>query len=195
MPRLAFARDDHEAGHLTLVRRLAATRGPRWGGCTLVAVDGPSGSGKSTYAVGLAQATGGHVLHVDDMHQGWTMLAGSIHLVRQLLMDPVRLGEPAAYPTWDWERDLRGPDVPVAPRPLVVLEGVGAMVVAEDLASASIWVEAPEPVRYRRTMSRDGLMDGRWAQWAAQERAIYARNQTRARADIVIDTGPARLTP
>jgi hypothetical protein len=53
-----------------------------------------------------------------------------------------------------------------------------------------VWVEAPEAERFRRAMERDGdAYRPHWDRWARQERIHFAREGTRARADVVV--GPA----
>jgi dephospho-CoA kinase len=53
-----------------------------------------------------------------------------------------------------------------------------------------IWVDAPEEQRYRRAMARDGdAYAPHWARWAAQERAHFAADRTRERADVRLRTG------
>ena len=55
--------------------------------------------------------------------------------------------------------------------------------------SVLIWVEASRDDRYARAMARDGATyQPNWERWAASERALFARDRTRERADLVIDT-------
>jgi hypothetical protein len=56
-----------------------------------------------------------------------------------------------------------------------------------------VWVEAEEPVRKARGVARDPGYAPFWDRWAAQERALYAADGTRARADLVIDTTHERV--
>ena len=58
-----------------------------------------------------------------------------------------------------------------------------------------VWVEAPEPVRLARGLARDGeQLRGPWLTWIATEGEHFAREGTRERADVVVDTttGPPR---
>ena len=105
------------------VRELVTERGPLCGRVTLIAVDGPSGSGKTTLAGELARSLGAALLHVDDMHQGWSGLEGTVALARASLVEAWRTGVPASHPTWDWAGDVPGDDVPVGAPELVVLVG------------------------------------------------------------------------
>ena len=70
-----------------------------------------------------------------------------------------------------------------------MLEGVGSGASRFDpLRTVLAWVEAPYDLRMRRGLERDGdAFAPHWEQWAADEDALFAREQTRARADVVID--------
>ncbi len=51
-----------------------------------------------------------------------------------------------------------------------------------------MWVEAPDDVRLRRGLDRDGEdQRDHWLAWMAAEREHYRRNATRERADVVLD--------
>jgi cytidylate kinase len=59
--------------------------------------------------------------------------------------------------------------------------------------SLLIWVEAPAAVRLARGLSRDGIeVEGHWRQWQQDELAVFAADDTRARAGLRVDgTAPA----
>ena len=174
----------------TEVKRLVADRGPRCGPVTVVALDGPSGSGKTTLAADLGRDLDALVLHVDDMHQGWTGLLSTVALARASLVGAWSRGEPATHPAWDWDEDVRLPDRAVPHAEVVVLEGVGAFAIADGHASATVWVEAPTQERHDRAIARDGeVFASHWEQWADQERQLYAASPGRGAADLRIDTG------
>lgn len=174
----------------TEVQRLVAERGPRCGDVTLVAIDGPSGSGKTTLAAGLGHELDALVLHVDDMHQGWTGVLSTVELARASLIDAWSRGEPASHPTWDWDGDRRTADQAVPQANVVVLDGVGAFAIAGDKASVKVWVEAPTEQRHDRAIRRDGeVFASHWDVWADQEHRLYAVSPGREAADLVIDTG------
>ncbi len=159
----------------TEVQRHVDERGPRCGAVTIVAIDGPSGSGKTTLAADLGRDLDALVLHVDDMHQGWTGLLSTVELARASLVDAWSQGEPASHPTWDWDSDRRGADEAVPQANLVVLEGVGAFAIAGDSAAVRVWVEAPPEERHDRAIARDGeVFASHWDVWADQERQLYA---------------------
>lgn len=171
------------------VRQLLDERGSRCGAVKLVTIDGPSGSGKTTLAGHLGDELDALVLHVDDMHQGWTGLLETVDLARASLVDAWLTGAPPSHPTWDWEADVAGPAQAVPQADLVVLEGVGAFAIAGEHASVSVWVEAPDDERHDRAIARDGEgFASHWDIWADQERALYAAHPGRDAADVVFDT-------
>jgi len=171
------------------VRRLLAERGARAGSVAVVAVDGPSGSGKTTLAGRLGDDLDALVLHVDDMHQGWTGLLDTVRLARASLVSAWVDGGPASHPTWDWDEDVAGPSRAVPRADLVVLEGVGAFAIAGDAASARVWVEAPDDERHVRAIARDGeVFERHWDEWAEQERRLWAVSPGRTEADVAVDT-------
>jgi hypothetical protein len=59
------------------------------------------------------------------------------------------------------------------------------------------WVEAPADLRLRRGLERDGAaMADHWRQWAVDEQALFRREATAERADLLVDgTGVAPPTP
>ena len=75
------------------------------------------------------------------------------------------------------------------PAPLLVLEGVGPGSRAHAaLITVLAWVEAPADLRLRRGLAGDGVrLDEHLPAWSAAEQAHFARDDTRARADLVID--------
>lgn len=180
----------------TQVRRLVVACGPRCGTVTVVAIDGPSGSGKTTLAADLGRELDALVLHVDDMHQGWTGLLSTVELARTSLIDAWSRGEPASRPAWSWTDDVREPDRAVPHADVVVLEGVGALAIAGSAASVTVWVEAPHDERQQRAVARDGeTFASHWDVWADQERQLYAVSPGRDEADVRIDTGTAVAEP
>ncbi|HEX5812338.1 MAG TPA: hypothetical protein VFY38_09570 [Pseudonocardia sp.] len=175
-----------------VARALAAPA--RCGPTRLVCVDGPSGSGKTELATRLAAVLGGvPLLHMDDLYPGWDGLAAGVATLRADVVGPLLAGRPARYRRWDWARACYAECHDLGTPPLLVVEGVGAGAVegaGGRVASLLVWVDAPAEVRYRRAMARDGATYApSWARWAAQERAHFAADRTRDRADVVMSTG------
>lgn len=161
----------------------------------VVCVDGRAGAGKTTLAAELADvlAPVGPVttVHMDDLYEGWSGLPTVADQVIDQLLDPWIAGEPGRLAAWDWHRSSRHDPVPLELTPVVLLEGVGSWSRRiGDAVSTLVWVECDEPTRRRRAVLRDaGVLDLRWDTWAADERLVHEREQTRTRADVVVDTG------
>ncbi len=154
----------------------------------LVCVDGPAGSGKTTLASGIAEVTGAEVVHTDELLQGWRGLPGLARTLDAMLR-PVADGGVGSWRRWDWAADGWAEDHALEPAPLLVVEGVGSgAALIADLVTVLVWVEAPADLRLTRGMLRDGEeMAPQWKQWMVDEEELYAREQTRERADILVD--------
>ena len=167
-------------------------------GSRLVCIDGRAGAGKTVLAADLADAcsAAGPVttIHMDDLYDGWSGLPTAADVVIDQLIEHWTAGGPASLAIWDWHAQRRLPRVPVAPTPLILLEGVGSWSLRyRDRVSTLTWVECDEPTRRRRAIDRDGnALAAHWDAWAADEEVVHAREQTRAMADLVVDTGAQR---
>ena len=191
------------------VARLALAAPPRAGTTRVVAVDGPSGSGKTTLAAAIARAlgdtagtggTGGTdgtdgtgdpapVVHLDDIYPGWDGLADAVPRLLEWVLEPLAAGLPARYRRFDWPADEYAEWHAVRDAGALVVEGVtcGARA-CEPYLSLLVWVEAPRDLRFRRGMERDGeAYRPYWERWARQEDAHFAAENTRRRADVVVD--------
>jgi uridine kinase len=179
-------------GFAELAARVRAAP-PRLGATRLVCVDGPAGSGKTTFAAQLATALGPGtaVLHMDDVYAGWTLDGAAQRLIAGVLQ-PLAAGRPGSYQRYDWTAE-RFDDAPTeVPVPQVlVVEGCGSSPRALDgRTTLRIWVEAPQPLRLARGLGRDGdHLAEHWARWQQAEAAEFAREGTRARADLLVDGG------
>ncbi len=173
--------------------RLLDERPPSLGAGRLVCVDGPAGSGKTTLAGEVGAATGAHVVHLDDLYDGW---AGLERLDAQLetLLRPLAAGLTGRYRRYDWHAGAFAETVEVPPSDLLVLEGVGAGWSAyADLVTVLVWVEAPRDLRLRRGVERDGeQLRQEWLAWQEAEQEHFTRHRTRSRADLVVDASLPR---
>ncbi|MFC4113665.1 uridine kinase family protein [Nonomuraea zeae] len=173
-----------------LADRIMSLR-PTCGPARLVAVDGPAGSGKTTYARGLAAALDCQVIHSDDFPVPWEEGPGGwFHALESQVLRPLQRGLPAGFRRYDWVRGEYAGHVRVPAAPALLIEGVGtARASVSELLAYVVWVEAPEPVRLKRVLARDGAeLEPRWREWFAAERAWFAADRTRERADLVVRT-------
>lgn len=180
----------------------ALAQPPGLGAGRLVCIDGPAGSGKSTLGAAVAAGAAGrgagsvHVLHTDDLLDGW---AGLPVLGERLLghvVAPLAVGRPARYRRYDWLAAAPAEEHLVAPMDLLVLEGVGA---ADPRLAAHratlVWVEATDDVRLARGLARDGEeLREQWLSWMRDEAVLFRRHRTRELADLRVDD-VGRLAP
>jgi uridine kinase len=170
------------------VLALARSREPTLGLGRLICIDGPAGSGKTTLADEIGELSGAPVLHMDDMFEGWRGLP-RIAAQLETLLPPLAGGRAGSYRRWDWPGNDWAETVLVPPAPLLVLEGVGSGSAAyADLITVLAWVEVPYDLRMERGLERGGVgVAENWRQWAIDEQALFDREGTRDRADIVLD--------
>lgn len=169
-------------------RVLAAA--PTLGPGRLVCIDGPAGSGKTTLAAAVESAAGSaHVVHCDELLEGWTGLPGLAATVADLLA-PLAAGRPSRWTRWDWVADQWAESHPVEPGGLLVLEGVGSWSPqVADLVGVLVWVEAGPDLRLDRGMTRDGEgMREHWLRWQVDEEALHRALRTRDHADLLLTT-------
>ncbi|GAB3278102.1 uridine kinase family protein [Kineosporia babensis] len=188
-----------EAGR-DLVARLAALirdSTPAAGQTRLVAVDGRSGSGKSTLGLQLAAELAAPILHLDDLYEGWQGLDGVGPLLNEWIVQPLLADQTARWRPYIWSDGTRGDWQEVPPSPVLVLEGCGAgsRAVAEHL-SLLVWVETAPDVRLHRLKNRPDWDSYRHhhSGWAEAETAHLRRENTPARADIVVSNDPRNDT-
>jgi hypothetical protein len=177
-----------------LVVELAASRPPTLGGGRLVCIDGPAGSGKTTLGAAVAERTGAQVINTDELMEGW---GGFDTVTAQLtaLVSALADGRAGEYHRFLWGHGRFDEAVTtVPPSPWLVVEGVGSGEPAiADHVTALVWVEVDDDLRLARGLERDGAhMEPEWREFMPAERTIFDRDQTFARADVVVDGTGAR---
>ena len=166
---------------------------PRCGAVTVVAIDGPSGAGKTDFSAALKERLpNAEVLHMDDLYPGWDGLEQAVADVHDHVLAPLARGQQAAYRRWDWEHERYAEWLSLPATRLLLVEGVGSGArPGWQLESVLIWLEADRDERFRRGIERDGESYlPHWKRWAADEDALFARDGTRSRAELIIDTSP-----
>ena len=185
---------EHTAETVAEAARQAA---PRCGRTRILAVDGRSGAGKTSLAAGLRAALGAPVVALEELYGGWDGLDRGIDLLVSEVLEPLSTGRAARVPRYDWAAAAWGTPWVLEPPGLLIVEGVGAGARrAAAYASVLVWMEAPESVRKKRALDRDGeTFAPHWNAWAAREDAMLAREHTPDRADFLIDAvGLGRLS-
>jgi hypothetical protein len=163
----------------------------RLGRTRLVCIDGPAGSGKTTFAARLALALDGDVavVHMDDLYAGWT-LEGAVERLADGVLGPLAEGRPGWYHRYDWYAGrFEDAPTPVPVPDVLVVEGCGSSPRSVDpRTTLRIWVEAPARLRLARGLARDGLaLAPEWRHWQRIEAEEFARENTRARAQLRVD--------
>jgi uridine kinase len=167
----------------------AQSRSPTLGDGRLLCIDGPAGSGKTTLAAEVAGlAPGARVVHLDDLYDGWRGLPRLADQLDTLLL-PLARGSAGSYRRYDWHAGKFADTVSVEPVELLILEGVGSGSLRHAaLVTTLAWVSAPSSLRVRRGIERDGpAVEPQWRRWMVDEAEHFAREQTRERADILVD--------
>jgi uridine kinase len=166
---------------------------PSLGGGRLVCIDGYAGSGKSTLGRAIcdlaAEAGTSALVHLDDLLDGWDGLpqvAGTLH---RDVLGPLTEGRAGRYQRYDWHLARFTEEHPVAPVDLLVVEGVGSGASAYgSLITTLVWVDAPADLRLARGIARDGeALRAQWVRWMRAEEALFRRERTRQRADVIVD--------
>lgn len=165
-------------------------------GCRIIGVDGPSGAGKTTFADSLAgillDRTGvrPQIVHMDDLYPGWSGLADAVDLVTTHVLEPLSRGEDGVFERWDWLAGQRAEAVHVPVADWIVLEGVGSgSRLCRSHLAALAWLEADRDIRMARGMERDGeSFRPHWERWAVQEDRLFASEETRRHATVIVET-------
>jgi uridine kinase len=171
----------------------------RLGRTRLISIDGPAGSGKSTLAdrfAARAEARGLHtlVLHMDDLYDGWDGAVRGFALLRDHILKRLSDGREGRYRRYDWATGLYA-ELHLVPATieLLIVEGVtSGDRDADQWQSLRLWIETSNEVRLDRGIERDGeALRDQWLEWMRWERDHFAAENTRARAQVIVDGDPA----
>ena len=153
---------------------------------TFVGVGGRGGAGKSTLA---ARIPGAQVVGTDEFWDGDGFDLGRL---REEVFEPLLAGREARFASWNWAERRAGGEHAVAPRGVVVVEGVCALHRRfRDDYDVRVWVEAPYEVRLARGVARDGEAARRtWVErWMPSEERYVESDDPIACADVIVDGG------
>jgi uridine kinase len=160
-------------------------------GLTLVGIDGFGAAGKSTLAAAIAaRVDGAAVVPVDDFNSP-LITEWDWERFRAQVLQPLLAGRQARYQIWNWDQNIGGDWVDVAPGGLVIVEGVSSTRAEAGAPwDLTVWVEAPRALRLARAIERDGeAMRWVWEQvWMPSEEAYAVRERPRERVDLIVHT-------
>jgi uridine kinase len=154
----------------------------------IVAIDGLGGAGKSTFAEHLSTTLGeAAIIHTDDFASSENPIDWWPQLIEKVL-EPVSRNEMVRVRRSRWQAGSDPGWVEFRPDIFLILEGVTAAREAfAPYLTYVIWVEAPEEVRLRRGLERDGQAARKqWELWMADEARYLSRERPDERADLVI---------
>jgi uridine kinase len=177
---------------------VALSSQPTLGATRLVCIDGRTGSGKSTLGEALhaaaAEVGTTALIHLDDLLDGWEGLARVSRTLESHVLEPLREGRPGRYRRYDWLAEQYAEERVVDPVDLLVVEGVGSGASSySSWVTTLVWVDAPRDLGLTRSLARDGeSVRPQLLRWMQDEDALFGREHTRDRADLVVDgTGEA----
>jgi uridine kinase len=154
----------------------------------IVAVDGLGGAGKSGFAKHLSIALGGaDIIHTDDF-AGWENPLDWWPQLIEKVLEPVARNEIVRFQRSQWEAGNDPGWVELRPDEFLIVEGVTAAREAfAPYLTYAIWIDAPEELRLRRGLERDGQSAlQQWERWVANEARYRSRERPDERADLVI---------
>jgi uridine kinase len=174
-----------------VVARVAELARRTRGRTAWVGIDGFGGTGKSTLAAAVAaRVEGATVVAVDDFNSPLITEWDWERFRAQVLL-PLLAGRPAHYQVWNWDQNVGGDWVDVAPGGVVIVEGVSSTRAEVGTPwDLTVWVEAPREVRLARAIERDGeAMRWVWEEvWMPSEEAYAAREHPWDRVDLIVRT-------
>jgi uridine kinase len=178
------------------ISKALASKKPKIGNVTCIAVDGHGGSGKSSVAAYLAHKLHAEIIRTDDF-ASWDNPLYWWPLVIERVFRPIEGGATKlSYPRskW-WPNHHPEPMIDQLVTSIMILEGVSSLRKEfRTYLSYGIFVDTPEEICLERGIKRD-VSTGKpreevvklWQQWLHEENSYFKRDQPKRYADLVID--------
>jgi uridine kinase len=166
----------------------------------LLGIDGLGGAGKTSLAAAITDARPDvQVVHGDDFYgpeerdwRSWTPRQGyeryfDHQRLAAELLQPLRQGQQGRFRRHDWEQNALADWVDVAPRGLIVVEGVYMLrPQLRPMWDLTVYVDVPLQIRAARQHAR-GENDAGWIErWMAAENYYEQVHNPASVADIVV---------
>jgi len=159
----------------------------------VILLDGPSGAGKSTLAdrivAGWPGAARPQLVRLDDIYPGWGGLRAAGEHVQRFILEPRAAHRAARWQRFDWSADAPAEWHEIDPERPLVIEGCGVLTRANArLADVRIWLDAPDDLRKRRALERDGeTYAPHWDEWQLQWESFVERESPQSWVDLRLD--------
>ena len=127
------------------------------------------------------------MLRLDDI-SGHDELFDWTGRLRTQVTEPLSRGATAHYTPYDWHARRFGPPRPLAPAPVVLVEGVGAGRRAlRPCLAHLLWMELARDEAWARGRARDGEEQREfWDGWVLAEQRHFAEDPSRPFADLLV---------
>jgi uridine kinase len=178
------------------ISKALATKKPKIGNVTFIAVDGHGGSGKSSIAAYLSDKLHAEIVRTDDF-ASWDNPLNWWPLVIERVFRPIEAGATKlSYPRskW-WPNHHPEPMIDQPVTSIMILEGVSSLRKEFRIyLSFGIFVDTPEDICLKRGVKRDASIGKPreevvklWQQWLGEENEYFQRDQPKRYADLVVD--------
>lgn len=182
--------------HMVNLKEIIKKKSPKVGNTLFIAVDGHGGSGKSIFAKFLAERLNAEIIHTDDF-AGWKNPLNWWPDVIKKVFEPIINGATAlSYQPASWWENHHPAVVENQPvTPIIILEGVSsARKEFDDFISLRIFVDTPDDICLQRGVERDKStgksveeLTQLWKDWIKKENKYFAKDDPKAKADIIFD--------
>lgn len=170
---------------------------PSCGETVFIAIDGHGGSGKSTFAKNLAKLLDASIIETDDFAGIENPKNWHISMLKKVFK-PISTGsenlqiQPAIW----WKGEPQKPMKNIQVKPIMIIEGVASCRKEfEPFLAYKIFIDTKKDTCIARGVKRDQDFTGKdplelipiWENWRQKELDFYAADDSKAKADLIID--------